>query len=191
MGLDEIYNNYEVDPSFQQLREFGSQFVPGFGSRINPDVIFIGEAPGVMEDIQGIPFVGQAGVKLNEFLKEAGIDKFFKTNLLKFRPPDNRDPNHEEIAASVSYLIQELNEINPIVVCPLGRYAMRVLLPDQTSITKASGKVFNSRWCSAPVIPIIHPGRVLRPGAETATIIIRASFQKVKELIDGANEEVS
>jgi DNA polymerase len=188
-GINDIYNRYKVDPAFQKLRDFGSQFVPGFGNHNSPHVLLIGEAPGVMEDIQGRPFVGRAGEKLNEFLREARIDNYYKTNLLKYRPPDNRNPNHEEIAASVNYLLQEIEEINPIVVAPLGRFAMKVLLPTQESITKASGKVFESRWCRAPVVPIIHPGRVLRPGSDSSSIIIRASFQKVREIIDNASEE--
>lgn len=98
----------------------------------NPDakILFIGEAPGRNEDLQGIPFVGAAGKELDKFLRTIGltIDDVYIANILKYRPPENRDPNPEEIRAHTPYLIEQIRIIDPRFVCTLGNYATKFVL---------------------------------------------------------------
>jgi len=113
-----------------ELRDQATQLVMGDG---NPDaeIVFIGEAPGKNEDLQGKPFVGAAGKFLNEMLAQAGMDRsdVYITNIVKYRPPNNRDPLPEEKAAFWPYLLKQLEIIQPKVVITLGRHSMEYFLP--------------------------------------------------------------
>ncbi len=130
-------------------------------------IMFVGEAPGVQEDKTGRPFCGAAGKILDELLESVGIkrENIYITNILKDRPPKNRDPQKEEIEACVSYLEKQIEIIKPEVICPLGRYSMKFLmgkfgLKDQIQpISKIHGKVFESKSLFQDIIliPFYHP----------------------------------
>lgn len=133
-------------------------------------IIFVGEAPGAQEDRTGHPFCGAAGKILDELLNSVGIkrENIYITNILKCRPPGNRDPQKEEINACVPYLERQIEIIKPKVICPLGRYSMVFLmekfgLKDQIQgISKIHGQVFetNILFQNIIFIPFYHPAVV-------------------------------
>jgi DNA polymerase len=128
------------------------------------EVIFIGEAPGFYEDREGRPFVGRAGKLLDELLKEIEWkrDSVYITNIVKRRPPENRDPLPEEVAAYYPYLRKQIDIINPKLILPLGRFSMNVFLPD-AKISRDQGKVFRKgNWI---IVPLYHPAAALRSTA--------------------------
>jgi len=130
-------------------------------------IMFIGEAPGVQEDRTGRPFCGAAGKILDELLESVGIKRkeVYITNILKDRPPENRDPQKEEIEACVPYLERQIEIIKPKVICPLGRYSMKFLmekfgLKDEIQpISKIHGKVFEAKtlFQKVRIISLYHP----------------------------------
>lgn len=130
-------------------------------------IMFIGEAPGFQEDRTGHPFCGAAGKILDELLESVGIKRedVYIANLLKDRPPNNRDPQKEEIEACVPYLERQIGIIKPEVICPLGRYSMKFLmerfgLKDEIEpISKIHGKVFEAKtlFQKLKIIPFYHP----------------------------------
>lgn len=130
-------------------------------------LMVIGESPGEQEDRDGRPFVGAAGQLLDELLEEAGLHRsdVWITNTVRCRPPYNRDPHVGEIAACMSYLLEEIDEIKPQVIIPLGNVALKALT-DKTGITNARGKIQPPRrglHTGAKILPTIHPAAVLRP----------------------------
>jgi DNA polymerase len=145
------------------LRETATQIVPGAG---NPDaeVMFIGEAPGAKEDQLGLPFVGAAGKFLDTMLAEIGLsrDDVFIGNIVKYRPPGNRDPLPEEITASIPYLKRQVAIIEPKLIVFLGRHSMSVFLPE-LKISQAHGKPV--RKDGQVYLPLYHPAAALyNPG---------------------------
>ncbi len=130
-------------------------------------IMFVGEAPGVQEDKTGRPFCGAAGKILDELLDSVGIERedVYITNILKDRPPGNRDPQKEEIEACVLYLERQIEVIKPEIICPLGRYSMEFLmerfgLKDEIEpISKIHGKVFEAKtlFQKLKIIPFYHP----------------------------------
>ena len=111
------------------------------------DLMFVGEAPGYHEDQQGRPFVGQAGKLLEQLLASIGLtrEQVFIANVLKSRPPNNRDPRPEEIDACQPYLWRQIEIIRPKVICTLGNFATKLLSGDQTGITRVHGRRARSR----------------------------------------------
>lgn len=143
--------------------------VPGEGSP-HGEVLFIGEAPGYHEDRQGRPFVGPAGQFLNELLGSVGLDRstVFITNVVKHRPPDNRDPLPEEIKACSGYLDRQIAAINPKVIVTLGRYSMARFFPDaKISRIHGQAKVIGGRV----VLAMYHPAAALHQMALKQTLI--------------------
>ena len=141
---------------------------PVIGSgNLDAKIMFCGEAPGYWEDIKGEPFVGAAGKIFDGLLASVGLKRqdVYIANLLKCRPPDNRDPQKEEIQACAPYLERQIQIVNPKVICPLGRYSMRFLmekygLGDKVdSISKIHGKLFEAKtlFYEVVVIPFYHP----------------------------------
>ena len=137
-----------------------SNLVFGEGN-INADVLFIGEAPGANEDIQKRPFVGRGGQLLNKVLEKIGWkrESVYITNIVKRRPPDNRDPLPEEIFAYKPYLTRQIEIIDPSIIVPLGRFAMNYFLPD-AKISRDQGKIF--AVAGRLVFPVFHPAAALR-----------------------------
>jgi len=166
-----------------ELRAQATQLVMGDG---NPDaeIVFIGEAPGKNEDIQGKPFVGAAGKFLNVMLESAGMERgdVYITNIVKYRPPENRDPSPEEKAAFLPYLLKQLQIINPKVVITLGRHSMEYFLPD-AKIGEVHGqpKLVEFGDHKIVIMPLFHPAAALYNGGLRQTLI--DDFLKVPEVI--------
>jgi DNA polymerase len=136
--------------------------VPGHGT-LDPLVMFIGEGPGYEEDRQGIPFVGRAGQYLDKWLQAIGLSRdenCFIGNIVKCRPPENRDPAPDEIEACLPYLERQIALIRPKTLCTLGRVASQVLIGTETGITALRGKIYMFR--EIPLVPTYHPSGVLR-----------------------------
>jgi uracil-DNA glycosylase len=143
--------------------------VPGEGSP-NAEVMFIGEAPGYREDQQGRPFVGPAGQFLNELLATVGLDRktVFIANVVKHRPPDNRDPLPEEMAACADYLDRQIAAINPKVIVTLGRYSMAKFFPGaKISAIHGQAKKVGGRI----VVAMFHPAAALHQQSLRQTVI--------------------
>ncbi len=159
--------------------------VPGSG---NPDakVMFIGEGPGYYEDQKGLPFVGQAGKLLDQLLKSINLSRegVFIGNVIKHRPPNNRDPLPQEIEACASFLDRQIEIIDPRIIVTLGRFSLNKFLPGEY-ISKIHGQArfvdFNNKRII--VIPMYHPAAALR-----SAIIMEESkkdFQKIAEFLEG------
>jgi uracil-DNA glycosylase len=131
---------------------------------LDADLLLIGEAPGFHEDREGVPFVGAAGALLDRMLAEVGLDRSRAAivNVIKCRPPDNRDPQPDEIEACRPYLEAQLAHMRPDVIITLGNFATRFILEDQIGITRARGRVYRRR--GAAVVPTFHPAAALRGG---------------------------
>ena len=155
-------------------------FVFGSGNSSAP-VIFVGEAPGKNEDLQGRPFVGQAGRLLDELLATIGFrrDDIFIANVLKCRPPENRDPNIKEINTCKKYLFRQIEIIDPMIVCTLGRYSTQLILDTSTGINKLRGRVF--RVSGRLVVPINHPAAALYTPSRMQ--VLKDDFKKVRDLL--------
>lgn len=147
------------------LCETRTQTVFGSGNK-NPDWLLIGEAPGQSEDQQGLPFVGNAGQLLTEMLRACGLsrDEVFITNILKCRPPGNRDPKPDEIALCHGYLERQLALLQPKIILAVGRIAAQALLNTHDPIGKLRGKVHH--FGSTPLVVIYHPAYLLRSLSE-------------------------
>jgi len=173
-----------------QLVASRSQVVFG-GGAVEADLMFVGEAPGATEDREGVPFVGASGKLLDELLAGIGIDRsqVYIANVLKCRPPDNRDPRPDEIANCFEYLERQVEVIAPVVVVTLGNFATKLLRGDDTGITEIHGQVevctvgTRALW----LYPVFHPAAALyrRPNLE----LLRADFSQLPALIErGAPE---
>lgn len=180
-ALRELRAKIAADNSLP-LRE--SNLVFGEG---NPqaDVMFIGEAPGARENELGRPFVGRAGQLLDKLIAEVGWrrEDVYITNIVKRRPPENRDPLPEEIAAYQPYLAEQIRTIDPKIIVPLGRFSMNFFLPN-AKISRDQGKVF--RMKGKLIVPQFHPAAALR-GTETMNQL-RASFRKLPVIISRFDE---
>ena len=152
-----------------ELYKGTKQGVPGDGNP-NAEVMFIGEAPGYREDQQGKPFVGPAGQFLNELLAAAGLERsqVFITNVVKHRPPENRDPLPEEITACAGYLDRQINAINPKVIVTLGRYSMAKFFPGaKISAVHGQARKIGGRI----VVAMFHPAAALHQQTLRQTLI--------------------
>lgn len=138
-----------------------TQTVFGVGNP-NADLMFIGEAPGANEDAQGEPFVGKAGQLLNAMLAAIGLQResVFIANILKCRPPNNRDPQPEEVATCTPYLLKQIEQIQPKVIVALGRIAAQFLLNTEASLGKLRGSLH--QYHDTPLIITYHPAYLLR-----------------------------
>jgi DNA polymerase len=147
------------------LHETRTQAVFGNGNA-DADLMFVGEAPGMHEDQQGIPFVGRAGQLLDELLREIGMSRAetFVCNVLKSRPPGNRDPQPDEILACRPYLERQVELIEPRVICTLGNFATKLLTRSQRGITSVRGAPQEHELGGRQVViyPIFHPAAGLR-----------------------------
>lgn len=133
----------------------------------NADLMFIGEGPGAEEDKQGLPFVGRSGKLLDKLIsEEIGLtrDCCYIANVVKCRPPGNRDPKPDEIASCRPYLERQIELIGPLVIVTLGNFSSRLLLGTDTGITKLRGRSYD--YAGAVLIPTFHPSAALRGGAE-------------------------
>jgi uracil-DNA glycosylase len=168
-----------------KLAQGRTQVVFGDGSP-DADLLFIGEGPGFHEDKQGIPFVGAAGQLLNRMLGEIGLgrDEVYIANIVKCRPPGNRDPQPDEIEACTPWLIEQILLIQPKVVMTLGNFATKFVLNTGTGITRLRGQVHD--WHGRTVIPTFHPAAILRGGGEGSRQfqLLREDFALVKRTLE-------
>ncbi len=177
--LDQIRADIIADNICPDLAKQAKHLVMGDGNP-DADIVFIGEAPGKNEDEQGLPFVGAAGKFLNEMLSTVSMDRsdVYITNIVKYRPPDNRDPLPAEKQAFWPYLIRQLEVIKPTIVVTLGRHSMEYFLPDAT-ISQVHGHAvrlharFHTDSASVPliVVPLFHPAAALYNGGLRQTLL--------------------
>lgn len=158
--------------------------VPGAGP-VDALIMFIGEAPGFHEDQQGLPFVGAAGRFLSELLDRVGIDRrrVFITNVIKCRPPGNRDPQLVEVEACKDYLDAQIDVIKPRVIVTLGRHSMARAFPDEkVSIVHGQPRKVGNRT----YFPMYHPAAALHQPSLRG--LLEADFERLKDLLDGKLE---
>ena len=178
--LDEIRQQIIDNKVCPELAAQATQLVFGDG---NPDakLVFIGEAPGKNEDLQGKPFVGAAGKFLNEMLESIGMKRedVYITNIVKYRPPNNRDPLPEEKKVFLPYLQAQLEVIQPVMVATLGRHSLSCFLPD-VQISKVHGQPMRIRLkfkdgsndgFPIVILPLFHPAAALYNGSMKQTLM--------------------
>jgi uracil-DNA glycosylase family 4 len=161
------------------LAKSAKNLVMGDGNA-DADIVFIGEAPGKNEDEQGLPFVGAAGKFLNEMLNSIGLNRadIYITNIVKYRPPNNRDPLPEEKAVFLPFLQAQLDIIQPKIIVTLGRHSMDSLLPG-LQISKVHGQP--KRLKGQVYMPLFHPAAALYNGGMRQTLI--DDFAKIPEVL--------
>jgi DNA polymerase len=166
------------------LHESRTNVVFGSGDP-NADVMFVGEGPGQSEDEQGLPFVGRSGRLLEQLLGEIGLTRaeVYIGNVVKCRPPRNRDPRPDEIDACKGYLRTQLELIDPQVVVTLGNFATKLLLRTETGITRLRGRAYEW-WGGRYLVPTFHPAAALR-GSARVLEESRHDFGLVRAVLDG------
>jgi uracil-DNA glycosylase family 4 len=173
------------------LHETRTKAVFGAGDA-DAELMFVGEAPGAEEDRQGLPFVGRAGQLLNDLLGEIGMSRedVFIANVLKCRPPGNRDPQPLEIEACRPYLFEQIRLIGPKVVCTLGNFSTKLLSGNPAGITRVRGtaQVHELGGRTVLLLPLFHPAAALRTPAVKETL--RSDFQQLPRLLAGPTPEV-
>ncbi len=189
-ALKAIYLDEARDCQRCPLAESRTNVVFGAGDA-DADLMFVGEAPGANEDRMGLPFVGQAGKLLDRLLGEIGLERgqVFIANLLKCRPPGNRDPQPGEIEACQGYLARQVELIQPKVVCTLGNFSTKLLREDSTGITRLHGqaevRVVGER--AVRLYPLYHPAAALYTPSMLETL--RADFAGIPELLSLATPD--
>jgi len=171
--LDDIAQKIIDDRACPELAASATQLVFADGNP-DADIVFIGEAPGKNEDQQGIPFVGAAGKFLNEMLKTIGLKRadVYITNIVKYRPPNNRDPLPEEKQAFLPYLVRQLEVIKPKLVITLGRHSMEYFLPNlKISAVHGEPKRISLGTRQQVILPLFHPAAALYNGGLRQTLI--------------------
>jgi uracil-DNA glycosylase len=173
-----------------RLAEGRTQVVFGVGDP-SADLMFVGEAPGFHEDQQGKPFVGQAGKLLDKLLAGIGLerDQVYVANVLKCRPPGNRDPQPDEIEACESHLFRQISMIEPKVVATLGNFATKLLSGKPTGITRVHGAEQEATLGGRSVLlyPLYHPAAALYTPAMLK--VLEADFARLPELLGRTAEE--
>jgi len=173
------------------LHQTRTNVVFGAGNA-DADLMFIGEAPGANEDRMGLPFVGQAGKLLDKLLGEIGLERkeVWICNVLKCRPPDNRDPHPNEIESCREYLLSQVELIEPVVICTLGNFSTKLLRADTTGISRLHGQA-ETRTIGARAVrlyPLFHPAAALYTPSMLETL--RTDFQRLPDLLAlGAPEQ--
>lgn len=177
MGFRENYSEF-----FEQLDDkyFDEErFVPAVGPE-DAEVMLVGEAPGANEVEEGEPFVGRAGEKMNNVLSDIGVERsdLYITNLVKIRPPENRDPKKDEIRAWAPLLEQEIENVDPDIILTLGNFASKEMLDTSKGITQIHGRIFTRE--GRKIMPIFHPAATLYDRSKTPELEkdLRKAFGK-------------
>jgi uracil-DNA glycosylase family 4 len=191
--LKEVYAQAKVCTRCPELAATRKTVVFGAGNA-DADLMFVGEAPGASEDEQGVPFVGRAGKLLSTLLEEVGLkrDDVFIANVLKCRPPGNRDPLPVEIENCQGYLRRQVELIQPTVICTLGNFSTKLLRGDPTGITRLHGQpeVLTLGRRAVRLYPIFHPAAALYTPRMLETL--REDFMRLPDLLaQGAPEQPS
>lgn len=192
--LDQIREDILKSNVCPDLASSATQLVFGDGSP-NAKIVFIGEAPGKNEDLQGLPFVGAAGKFLDEMLTSIGLNRkdVYITNIVKYRPPNNRDPLPDEKKAFLPYLQAQLEVIKPAIVVTLGRHSMNCFLPDlQISKIHGEPKRIRIHTKRGPgkvqelvIVPLFHPAAALYNGSMRQTLMDDfASIPRIIKLVE-------
>ena len=183
--LEQIKQSILTDNVCPELASSATQLVFGDGDSA-ADIVFIGEAPGKKEDQQGKPFVGASGDLLNTMLASIGLnrDKVYITNIVKYRPPDNRDPSLDEKSEFLPYLLRQLDVIQPKLVVTLGRHSLNCFLPD-LSISIVHGQP--TRYQGRVLLPLFHPAAALYNGSMKQTLM--DDFAKISAIIKSMNNK--
>ena len=168
-----------------RLAEGRTQVVFGVGNA-DADVMFIGEAPGFHEDKQGEPFVGAAGQLLTRMLDEVlsvARHDVYIANVIKCRPPGNRDPQEDEIESCTPWLVEQVSLIQPRVIVTLGNFATKFVLQTAQGITRMRGRAYP--WHGRTVVPTFHPAAILRGGGESSRQFLdfRDDFELIRETL--------
>lgn len=191
MKSEEILKAISVEVStctLCELHHSRNVAVPGEGPE-NSEIMFIGEGPGFHENEQGRPFVGAAGKFLEELLAKIGMsrEQVFITNVVKCRPPGNRDPQPEEVeTCTKTYLDRQIQAINPKVIVTLGRFSMNLLIPN-TKISNVHGQSYQIK--GRLVVPMYHPAAALHQGSLRP--VIEEDFKKLPQLIAKVGEALN
>ena len=165
-----------------------TQVVFGDGNP-HAEIMFVGEAPGYHEDRQGKPFVGAAGKLLDQLLGEIGVPRtdVYIANVIKCRPPDNRNPRAEEVESCKPYLLTQIEMIHPKVICTLGNFSTQLLLGTKVGITKVRGQPFDKGTYF--VIPMLHPAAALHRDSLLAAV--KEDFQNLRKFLDSGVQPTS
>jgi uracil-DNA glycosylase len=165
-----------------------TQVVFGVGNP-HASIMFVGEAPGFYEDRQGEPFVGAAGKLLTELLQSVGLSRsdIYIANVIKCRPPNNRDPLPDEIDTCKPFLLEQISLIHPKLVCTLGNFATQTLLEKKVGITKVRGQVI--QLAQFLVFPLLHPAAALHQGNLRGPLM--EDFKKLKAVLDNMIQEAA
>ena len=190
-ALKEVYAQTQACVRCAELAATRKTVVFGAGNA-DAELMFVGEAPGASEDEQGVPFVGRAGKLLETLLGEIGMarSEVFIANVLKCRPPANRDPRPEEIENCQEYLLRQVELIQPTVICTLGNFSTKLLRDDPTGITRLHGQpeVLTLGRRAVRLYPIFHPAAALYTPRMLETL--REDFARLPELLAlGAPEQ--
>lgn len=182
---------FDLEKSVDQLpiAEKPTDIVFGEGSP-DSEIVLIGEAPGYNEHVQRRPFVGRSGQLLRKTLTQVGFppEQVYITNIVKARPPDNRDPSPEEILAYKPFLDQEISLIDPKLIITLGRFSMAKFLPD-VKISQVHGRLHKVRWNNqiTYMLPMYHPAAALR-STQMLTAFTQ-DFEKVSKILDWVKQQ--
>lgn len=181
----EIENSYHILP----LATKKEDLVHGEGDA-SAKIMLIGEAPGKDEAIQRRPFVGRSGKLLRKTLTEVGLnpEKVFISNIVKVRPPENRDPTLEEIEAYRPFLNKEIEILSPEIIVTLGRFSMGKFLPD-VKISQVHGRLHKVKWEDKEIfiLPMYHPAAALYSGKTKISFL--ADFQKIEKILDWIRQQ--
>ncbi len=183
-ALKAAYHEARACVRCPQLAQTRTQVVFGAGNA-DADVMFVGEAPGRHEDEQGTPFVGQAGKLLDRLLGEIGLrrEDVFVTNVLRCRPPDNRDPHPFEIERCQDWLFRTIELVEPVMICTLGNFATKLLRGEPTGITRLHGRPEERRVGPRVVrlYPLFHPAAALYTASNVD--VLREDFRHIPDLL--------
>lgn len=168
------------------LYQTATNAVPGEGN-VNADILFVGEGPGAQEDKLGRPFVGASGKFLDSMLESIKLKRsdVYITNVVKHRPPENRDPEKNEIAACYVWLKMQIELIDPKLIVTLGRHSMSVLLPDIGRISEVHGRAYR-RPDGRIYVPFFHPAAALHQ--PSLREVIEADFRRLPKIINKVNQ---
>lgn len=184
--LDQIKADIMTNNVCPNLAENATQLVFGSGDP-DADIVLIGEAPGKKEDEQGLPFVGAAGKFLSEMLESIHLkrEQVYITNIVKYRPPNNRDPLPEEKMVFLPFLQKQIEVIKPLLVVTLGRHSMDSLIPGQL-ISKAHGQP--KRFKGQVFLPLFHPAAALYNGGLRQTLL--DDFARIPSILEKIRKEI-
>ncbi len=187
MTLDELQASL-LDCQRCRLASGRTQVVFGVGNP-HASIMFVGEAPGFYEDKQGEPFVGAAGKLLNELLGSIGLARpdIYIANVVKCRPPNNRDPQPEEVNTCKPFLLDQIQFIKPQLVCTLGNFATQTLLSTKVGISKVRGRAIPQS--DFVVFPLFHPAAALHQGNLKSLLV--EDFQKLKDVLKNMKQKLT